>query len=98
MTHQASPWSDSGFRRLLAIFMFNGVAAAIPATLLPFFVADRLQARELQPLLLLCYFWCGGSGLPLWVKAVSLLGPGTLLAHGHAGQRAAGFYALAGCR
>jgi hypothetical protein len=34
--------------------MVNGVAAAIPATLLPFFVADRLQASELQPVLLLC--------------------------------------------
>ena len=74
VTHQASPWSDSGFRRLLAIFMFNGVAAAIPATLLPFFVADRLQAPELQPLLLLCYFGAAALGLPLWVKAVSRWG------------------------
>jgi hypothetical protein len=41
-----SPWANPGFRRLLAIFMVNGVAAAIPATLLPFFVADRLQARN----------------------------------------------------
>jgi hypothetical protein len=29
--------------------MLNGVASAIPATLLPFFVADRLQAAGLQP-------------------------------------------------
>jgi hypothetical protein len=32
---------------------WSTVAAAIPATLLPFFVADRLQASELQPVLLL---------------------------------------------
>ncbi|MEG0939203.1 MAG: MFS transporter [Comamonas sp.] len=73
-THQASPWADAGFRRLLAIFMLNGVAAAIPATLLPFFVADRIQAPQLQPLLLLCYFGAAALGLPLWVKAVSRWG------------------------
>ncbi|MDR3066857.1 MULTISPECIES: MFS transporter [Comamonas] len=66
-----SPWANAGFRRLLAIFMLNGVAAAIPATLLPFFVADRLQASALQPALLLCFFGAAALGLPLWVKAVS---------------------------
>ncbi|WP_120969968.1 MFS transporter [Comamonas sp. lk] len=74
VAHQASPWADAGFRRLLAIFMLNGVAAAIPATLLPFFVADRLQAPALQPLLLLCFFGAAALGLPLWVKAVSRWG------------------------
>ncbi len=69
-----SPWANAGFRRLLAIFMVNGVAAAIPATLLPFFVADRLQASELQPLLLLCFFGAAALGLPLWVKAVARWG------------------------
>ena len=69
-----SPWADAGFRRLLAIFMVNGVAAAIPATLLPFFVADRLQAPALQPWLLLCFFGAAALGLPLWVKAVSRWG------------------------
>jgi Na+/melibiose symporter-like transporter len=48
-TTAASPWRDAAFRRLLAVFMLNGVASAIPATLLPFFVADRLQAAGLQP-------------------------------------------------
>lgn len=70
----ASPWADAGFRRLLAIFMLNGVAAAIPATLLPFFVADRLQSPALQPVLLLCFFGAAAMGLPLWVKAVSRWG------------------------
>lgn len=71
---QPSPWSDAGFRRLLAIFMLNGVAAAVPATLLPFYVADRLQAPALQPVLLLCYFGAAALGLPLWVRAVSRWG------------------------
>lgn len=70
----SSPWANAGFRRLLAIFMVNGVAAAIPATLLPFFVADRLQASELQPVLLLCFFGAAALGLPLWVKAVARWG------------------------
>jgi len=69
-----SPWANAGFRRLLAIFMVNGVAAAIPATLLPFFVADRLQASELLPMLLLCFFGAAALGLPLWVKAVARWG------------------------
>ncbi|MGR7949978.1 MFS transporter [Alcaligenes sp. RM2] len=69
-----SPWADASFRRLLFVFMLNGVAAAIPATLLPFFVADRLQAPEMQPLFLLCYFGAAAAGLPLWVRAVSRWG------------------------
>ena len=71
---QPSPWADASFRRLLAVFMLNGVAAAIPATLLPFFVMDRLQAPNLQPLLLLCYFGAAAAGLPLWLKAVARWG------------------------
>lgn len=73
-TSRISPWADAGFRRLLAVFMVNGVAAAIPATLLPFFVADRLQVPGMQPLLLLCFFGAAALGLPLWVKAVSRWG------------------------
>ena len=68
-TSDASPWADAGFRRLLAVFMLNGVAGAIAATLLPFFVADRLHAPALQPLLLLCYFGAAAVGLPLWMRA-----------------------------
>ncbi|WP_312836533.1 MFS transporter [Comamonas sp.] len=71
---QASPWRDAAFRRLLSVFMLNGIAAAIPATLLPFFVVDRLQAPELLPLFLLCYFAAAALGLPLWVKAVARWG------------------------
>jgi Na+/melibiose symporter-like transporter len=49
--------------------MLNGIASAIPATLLPFFVADRLQLPDWQPLLLLGYFGAAALGLPLWVRA-----------------------------
>lgn len=71
---QRSPWENSGFRWLMVVFMLNGVASAIPATLLPFFVADRLQAPQWQPLFLLGYFGAAALGLPLWVRAVARLG------------------------
>ncbi|MFG6443326.1 MFS transporter [Roseateles sp. LKC17W] len=65
----ATPWRQPAFRRLAVVFMLNGIATAIPATLLPFFIADRLQAPDLQPVLLLAYFGAAVLGLPLWVKA-----------------------------
>ncbi|MBS7781575.1 MFS transporter [Acidovorax sp. CCYZU-2555] len=71
---QRSPWANAGFRWLMLVFMLNGVASAIPATLLPFFVADRLQAPQWQPLFLLGYFGAAALGLPLWVRAVARWG------------------------
>lgn len=65
----ARPWRQPAFRRLAVVFMLNGIATAVPATLLPFFIADRLQAPDLQPVLLLAYFGAAVLGLPLWVKA-----------------------------
>jgi len=40
----ALPWRGQPFRRLLALFLINGVASAMPATLVLFFIRDRLQA------------------------------------------------------
>lgn len=65
----ASPWRQPAFRQLLAVFMLNGIANAIPATLLPFFIADRLQLPQWQAPLLLGYFGAAVLGLPLWVRA-----------------------------
>lgn len=73
---QGAPWSNAGFRWLMLVFVLNGIASAIPATLLPFFVADRLQAVHLQPWFLLGYFGAAALGLPLWVQAVSRWGLG----------------------
>lgn len=58
---------DEAFRRLLAVFVANGVAAALPATLFPFFVADVLHAGARSGLLLALYFVAGAASLPLWV-------------------------------
>lgn len=70
----AQPWRHAPFRHLLAVFMLNGIANAIPATLLPFFVADRLQLPHWQAPLLLAYFGAAVVGLPLWVRAAGRWG------------------------
>jgi hypothetical protein len=60
---------------LLGVFVANGIAAALPATLFLFFVADVLQLTEMAsgPLLAL-YFVAGAASLPLWVKLAARYG------------------------
>lgn len=67
-------WQTPGFRRLLAVFLLNGTAAAIPATLLLFFVRDRLQTPAAEPLFLASYFLAAAASLPLWLRLVARLG------------------------
>lgn len=62
----AEAMRDAQFRRLLVVFALNGVAAAIPATLVLFYVADVLQAEGRQGWLLALYFVAGAACLPLW--------------------------------
>ncbi|MBV7430656.1 MULTISPECIES: MFS transporter [unclassified Acidovorax] len=69
------PWGRPAFRRLLAVFMLNGIASAIPATLVLFFIQDRLQAPPAQePLFLAAYFVCAALSIPLWLRAVARWG------------------------
>ena len=69
------PFSRSAFRRLLAVFVLNGIASAIPATLVLFFVQDRLQApRSMEPAFLGSYFLCAALSIPLWLQIVRRLG------------------------
>ena len=65
---------DDAFRRLLLVFICNGFAAAIPATLFLFFVADILQAEAVSGPLLAAYFLAGAASLPLWLKLSSRIG------------------------
>ena len=58
---------DPRFRRLLAVFVVNGIAAALPATLVLFYVADVLQAESWSGAFLALYFASGVAFLPLWV-------------------------------
>lgn len=67
-------WRSAGFRRLLPVFLLNGVAAAVPATLLLFFVRDRLQTPQAEPLYLGLYFLAAACSMPLWLRAVERFG------------------------
>lgn len=68
------PLRDPAFRRLLAIFLVNGIAAAVPATLVLFFIRDRLEAPAWEPLFLFAYFAAAALSMPLWVRAVPRFG------------------------
>jgi glycoside/pentoside/hexuronide:cation symporter, GPH family len=69
------PWRNQSFRRLMAVFLLNGIASAVPATLILFFVQDRLQAPEAaQPLFLGSFFVCGALSMPLWLRMVKRFG------------------------
>jgi len=67
-------FSNRAFVRLLAIFALNGIASAIPATLVLFFVADVLQLESLNGLFLVLYFVAGVAALPLWVALSQRIG------------------------
>lgn len=71
----ASPLRQPAFLRLLAVFVINGTASAVPATLVLFFVQDRLQAPStVEPAFLATYFLCAALSIPLWVRVVARLG------------------------
>jgi GPH family glycoside/pentoside/hexuronide:cation symporter len=69
-----APLADPLFRRLLATFMANGIAAAIPATLVLFYIGDVLDAEAQQGLFLALYFIAGAAGMPLWVALSARVG------------------------
>lgn len=68
------PWRNPRFARLLSLFMLNGIASAVPATLVVFFINDRLQSPQHTPLLLGAYFLAAGLSVPFWSKLVPRLG------------------------
>ncbi len=69
-----TPLRTPAFRRLLAIYLVNGIASAVPATLVLFFIRDRLQAAAFEPLFLASYFAAGALAMPLWVRLVTRIG------------------------
>ena len=68
------PFANPAFRSLLAVYLVNGIASAVPATLVLFFIRDRLQAPAAEPLFLASYFAAGALSIPLWVRAVKRFG------------------------
>lgn len=67
-------WRDKDYRRLLGVFMANGIASAFPATLFVFYVADVLQAQEKTGLLLAIYFLSAAVAVPCWVRIAQVIG------------------------
>ena len=69
------PFRQASFRRLLGVFMLNGIASAIPATLVLFFIQDKLAApASFEPLFLGSYFLCAALSIPLWLAVVKRIG------------------------
>ena len=61
------PFRNPGFRRLALVFVLNGIAASIPATLVLFFIEDVVKRPDLTAVFLIAYFAAGAAGLPGWV-------------------------------
>ena len=69
------PFKQAAFRRLLAVFVLNGIASAVPATLVLFFIQDRLQApKDMEALFLGSYFISAALAVPLWLRVIQRLG------------------------
>lgn len=64
------PWRQPPFRRLLGVFVLSGLASAMPATLVLFFIQDRLAAADWQPVFLATYFVAAAASMPLWLRRV----------------------------
>jgi glycoside/pentoside/hexuronide:cation symporter, GPH family len=69
------PFQHIAFKRLLTVFVLNGIASAVPATLILFFVQDRLQApKQMEAAFLGAYFVCAALAVPLWLRLIQRLG------------------------
>ena len=69
------PFRHDNFKRLLLVFMLNGIASAVPATLVLFFIQDRLQVPStMEPLFLGSYFLTAALSIPLWLAVVKRIG------------------------
>lgn len=69
------PMRQTWFLKLLSVFMLNGIASAVPASLVMFFVEDQIQASaRMAPWFLGVYFVAGVLSLPFWLACVRRLG------------------------
>ena len=69
-----APLARPAFRRLMMVFVISGIASAVPATLVLFFVRDGLGLEQWSGLFLALYFIAGAAALPLWVRLVGRVG------------------------
>ena len=69
------PWRFTAFRRLMTVFLLNGIASAVPANLVLFFIQDQIQApAAMAPWFLTLYFAGGALSLPLWLACIRRIG------------------------
>jgi glycoside/pentoside/hexuronide:cation symporter, GPH family len=68
------PLTNPRFLTLLVIFLFNGIASAIPATLVLFYIRDVLGLERLSGTFLGVYFICAAGAIPLWVALARRIG------------------------
>jgi GPH family glycoside/pentoside/hexuronide:cation symporter len=69
-----APFRHLEYRWLLAVSIPSGIAAAIPATLILFFVEDVLRAPSYSGMFLAVYFLSGALTLPAWVALSRRIG------------------------
>jgi len=74
LRHMFRPLANPDFARFVPGYLLNGVAAALPATLVIFFIDDVLQLASHSGLFLVIYFLSGALGLPLWVRLAKRIG------------------------
>lgn len=68
------PLRRPGFAPLWSVFVVNGIASAIPATMLPFFVRDALGAGAWIGPLLALYMVTGAAAIPVWIRLAGRIG------------------------
>ena len=68
------PLRNQAFRRLATLFLINGLAIAIAATLSLFYIQDVLRLEQYSGLLLAAYFVSGALSLPLWLRLSRAVG------------------------
>lgn len=81
-----APWRHAPFRHLMWIYLLNGAAGAIPATLVLFFVRDLIGQAQWAGAYLGLYFVAGALSVPLWVRVISRVGPSRAWAMGMLGN------------
>lgn len=68
------PFANRDFRALLVVFVLSGIAAAIPSTLVLFYIQDVLRAPGASAVFLVLYFLAGAAGMPFWVWLARRIG------------------------
>jgi Na+/melibiose symporter-like transporter len=68
------PLANRPYRWLIVVSLLSGTAAAIPGTLILFYVQDVVQRPDLSAAFLGLYFLTGAAGMPLWVAAARRVG------------------------